>query len=53
MARSLYALALVCAVIVEKMGRKADAIWELQTAVKMDPKLEPAQKDLKRLRAGS
>ena len=30
-------------------GKTADAIRELQTAVHLDPSLEPAQKDLKRL----
>jgi hypothetical protein len=39
--------------ILEKEGRKADAIAELQTSTRMDAKFEPAQKDLKRLRAGS
>lgn len=39
------------ALILEKQGRKADAIAELQTATKLDPKFEPAQKDLKRLKA--
>ena len=42
-------LALV--LVLEKQGRKADAIAELQTATKLDPKFEQAQKDLKRLRA--
>jgi len=36
--------------ILEKQGRKADAIAELQTAVRMDPKFEQAQKDLKRVK---
>jgi tetratricopeptide (TPR) repeat protein len=36
--------------VLEKQGRKADAIAELQTATKLDPKLEQAQKDLKRLK---
>src|SRR5262249_7748612 len=36
--------------ILEKQGRKPDAIAELQTAVKMDPKFEQAAKDLKRLK---
>lgn len=35
----------------EKQGKKADAIAELETATKLDPKFEPAQKDLKRLKA--
>ena len=37
----------------EKQGKKTDAIAELQTAVKMDAKFEQAQKDLKRVKAGS
>lgn len=36
--------------VYEKMGRKAEAIAELQTAVRLDSRFEPAQKDLKRLR---
>lgn len=39
--------------ILEKQGRKAEAIGALQTATKMDPKFEQAQKDLKRVKAGS
>jgi tetratricopeptide (TPR) repeat protein len=39
------------ALVLEKQGRKADAIAELQTAARLDPKFEPAQKDLKRLKA--
>ena len=39
--------------ILEKQGKKPEAITELQAAVKLDPKFEPAQKDLKRLKAGS
>jgi tetratricopeptide (TPR) repeat protein len=39
--------------ILEKQGKKADAVAELQQAAKMDPKFEQAQKDLKRLKAGS
>ena len=35
--------------ILEKQGRKADAIAALQTAVKADAKFEQAQKDLKRV----
>jgi tetratricopeptide (TPR) repeat protein len=38
------------AMILEKEGRKPDAIAELQTATKLDPKFEQAQKDLKRLK---
>jgi tetratricopeptide (TPR) repeat protein len=36
--------------ILEKLGRRADALSEVQTAAKMDPKLEGAQKDVKRLK---
>ena len=36
--------------VLEKEGRKADAVAELEMATKLDPKFEPAQKDLKRLR---
>lgn len=39
--------------ILEKAGRQADAIAELQTATTLDPKFEPAAKDLKRLKVGS
>lgn len=40
--------------ILEKQGRKPDAIAALKTAVKADPKFEAAQKDLKRVeKAGS
>ena len=35
--------------VLEKQGRKADAVRELQTAVQMDGSLEAAKKDLKRL----
>jgi len=35
----------------EKLGRKQDAIAELQAAVKMDPQLKPARNDLKRLQS--
>jgi len=34
----------------EQQGRKAEAITEVQAAVQLDPKLEDAKKDLKRLR---
>jgi tetratricopeptide (TPR) repeat protein len=37
--------------ILEKQGRKSEAIAALQTATKMDPKFEQAQKDLKRLKS--
>lgn len=36
--------------ILEKAGKKSEAIAELQAATKLDPKFEPAQKDLKRLK---
>ena len=36
--------------ILEKEGKKAEAVAELQTATKLDPKFEQAQKDLKRLK---
>jgi tetratricopeptide (TPR) repeat protein len=36
--------------ILEKQGRTSDAIAELQAAATLDPKLEGAQKDLKRLK---
>ena len=36
--------------ILEKAGKKAEAVAELQAATKLDPKFEPAQKDLKRLK---
>ena len=36
--------------VLEKQGRKPEAIAELQTALKLDPKFEQAQKDLKRLK---
>ena len=35
--------------VLEKQGRKGDAIRELQTAVQMDGSLDVAKKDLKRL----
>jgi tetratricopeptide (TPR) repeat protein len=35
----------------EKLGRKQDAIAEVQTALKMDPQLKPAKTDLKRLKS--
>lgn len=37
--------------VLEKEGRKADAIAEVATATTLDPKFEQAQKDLKRLRS--
>lgn len=36
--------------ILEKQGRKSEAIAEIEIATKLDKKFEPAQKDLKRLR---
>jgi tetratricopeptide (TPR) repeat protein len=38
------------ALALEQQGKKSEAIGELNTAVKLDPKLEDAKKDLKRLR---
>lgn len=39
--------------VLEKEGRKAEAVSELEQAVKLKPDLDEAKKDLKRLRAGS
>jgi tetratricopeptide (TPR) repeat protein len=36
--------------ILDKEGKKPEAIGELQTATKLDPKFEQAQKDLKRVK---
>jgi len=36
--------------VLEKQGRNPEAIAELQAALKLDPKFEQAQKDLKRLK---
>ena len=36
--------------VLEKQGRAADAIAELQAGAKLDPKFEPVQQDLKRLK---
>jgi tetratricopeptide (TPR) repeat protein len=36
--------------VLEKEGRKSEAVTELQAAVRLDPKLEDAKKDLKRLK---
>jgi tetratricopeptide (TPR) repeat protein len=36
--------------VLDKLGRRPEAIAELNTAVKMNPYFEPAKKDLKRLR---
>jgi tetratricopeptide (TPR) repeat protein len=36
--------------VLEKQGRKPDALSELEAAARLDPKFEPAQKDLKRLK---
>jgi len=38
------------AMILEKQGRKPEAIAELQTSATLDPKFEQAQKDLKRIK---
>lgn len=38
------------AMVLEKAGKKPEAIAELQTSTKLDPKFEQAQKDLKRLK---
>lgn len=35
----------------EKQGRKAEAIAELKTALQIDPRFEPAQKELKRMQS--
>jgi len=35
--------------VLEKEGKKSEAVQELRTATKLDPKFEQAQKDLKRL----
>jgi len=40
------------AAILEKQGRTAEAVGELQTSTRLDPKFEQAQKDLKRLTRG-
>jgi tetratricopeptide (TPR) repeat protein len=34
----------------EKQGKKSEAIAEMQTATRLDPKFEPVKKDLKRLK---
>jgi tetratricopeptide (TPR) repeat protein len=36
--------------VLEKQGRKAEAVAELQAAVQLDPQLEEAKKDLKRMK---
>ena len=36
--------------VLEKQGRKKEAIAELENAVRLDPNFEPAKKDLKRLK---
>jgi tetratricopeptide (TPR) repeat protein len=38
------------ALVLEKLGRKPEAVQELETAVRMNPKHEGAKKDLKRLK---
>ena len=37
--------------LLEKAGRKQEAITAIETAVRLDPAFEPAKKDLKRLRS--
>lgn len=37
-------------IVYEKMGRKPDAVREIETAIRMNPELEDAKKDLKRLK---
>ena len=39
--------------ILEKQGRNQQAISELETAVRMDPRFKEAKEDLKRVKAGS
>jgi len=41
------------ALILEKQGRKPQAIAELETAVEMNPRFKEAKEDLKRIKAGS
>jgi tetratricopeptide (TPR) repeat protein len=36
--------------VLEKEGRKPEAISELEAALKLEPEFEPAKKDLKRLK---
>lgn len=36
--------------VLEQPGRKAEAISEIEAAVKAEPSIEPAKKDLKRLK---
>ena len=36
--------------VYENMGRKQEAVSELETALRLKPDLEEAQKDLKRLK---
>jgi len=36
--------------VLEKQGRKDQALAEIKTAVNLDPNLKPAQEDLKRLK---
>ena len=43
----------VLALILEKLGRNAQAISELQTAVEMNHRFKEAREDLKRMKAGS
>jgi len=39
--------------ILEKQGRRADAVSELEAAVEMNPRFKEAKEDLKRVKAGS
>ena len=36
--------------VLEQQGRKGEAVAEIETALKMDSSIEPAKKDLKRLK---
>src|SRR5262245_6123783 len=38
--------------VLEKLGRKPEALAELETSLKLDPNLDDARKDLKRLKRG-
>jgi tetratricopeptide (TPR) repeat protein len=37
--------------VLDQLGRRSDAIAALQASIRLDPKFEPARKDLKRLRS--
>jgi tetratricopeptide (TPR) repeat protein len=39
--------------ILEKQGRRAEAVSELEAAVEMNPRFKEAKEDLKRVKAGS